>query len=336
VGIIVRPRWPGLALLLLAPSIPELLTGSTPITTLFVNPIFFALAFLGIVGLYGGGALLIREFVVYFHKGWASVLLLGAAYGIGEEGFAVHTFFQPSGPPVNALGSYGAAFGVDWLWALGLTVFHATYSIALPILLTGLFFPAARDVRWLDRGGLLLTAIAYLVVVGLFSVTIGHGPTPLAFALFLSVALVLIFLAGWVPRDLLRVRPGARRKHPYALAAAASLPFDFWTVNLILSNRPVVPALVTGILTLFVGLLAALLILRLADPREPEWTKFYLAVGMLGVLFVWDVVIEFAVPGILVVSLVFLYLLYRLHKELNLRGPSLPRTTGRAELTPSL
>jgi hypothetical protein len=316
-----------LALLLLAPSIPELLTGSTPITTLFYAPAFFALSFVGIVALYGGGALLIREFVVYFHKGWASVLLLGAAYGIGEEGFAVHTFFEPSGPPVNALGQYGHAFGVNWLWALGLTIFHATYSIALPILLAGLIFPKERDVRWLDRGAVGVTAGVYLFIVVLFSLVVGHGPSPAAFALFLAIALVLIALAAWVPKELLRPRDGPARIRPWVLATVAALPFAFWTVVLILSSRPVLPAYVTGILTVLVGLGAATVILRYGGTLRPEWTKFYLATGMLGILFGWDVIVEFSVPGILLVTAAFGYLLYWLRRRL---------VTREAAMTPSL
>jgi hypothetical protein len=325
VRILLRPRWPVLALLLLAPSIPELLTGSTPITTLFEAPAFFAISFLGIDGLYGTGALLIREFVVYFQKGWASVLLLGAAYGIGEEGFAVHTFFEPSGAPVDALGSYGHAFGVNWLWALGLMVFHATYSIALPILLVGLIFPREQKVRWLDRGAAGLTAAVYLFVVGLFSVVVGHGPTPAAFAFFLGLALALIALAWWVPGEPLRPREGPMRTAPWVLSTAAALPFGFWTVVLVLSSHPLASAWVTGLLTVLVGLLALMVVLRWAGTERPEWAKFYVATGMLGILFAWDVIVEFQVLGILLVSGVFVYFLYWLRRRMLARESMGPR-----------
>jgi len=103
VRILIRPRLPVLALLLLAPSIPELLTGSTPVSRLLVDPAGFAVSFAFDIGLYGTGALLVRELTLVLRKGWASVLLWGAAYGIAEEGLAVHTFFERSGPPVGAL-----------------------------------------------------------------------------------------------------------------------------------------------------------------------------------------------------------------------------------------
>ncbi len=303
------------------------MTGVDPVTEIFVSPwgwLFFLVSFAGIVGLYGGGALLIREFVTYYHKGWASVLLLGAAYGIGEEGFAVHTFFETSGSPVNAFATYGHAFGVNWLWAFGLSIFHATYSIALPILLVGLLYPASRGVRWLDGGAVALTAVVYLFVVALFSVVVGYGPSVATFALFLGIAFVLIALAGWVPRDLLRPLAGAARIPPWGIAVAASLPFDCWTVLLILSSHPVMPAWAAGGFTAFVGFIALVIVVRRSGSDRPEWTQFYIATGMIGALAVWDVIVEFSEPFILLVTAFFLYLLIRLRRTLPARDADPP------------
>ncbi len=309
-----------LALLLLAPSIPELLTGSTPISELFTNPAGFAVSYLGDIGLYGTGALLIREFTVAYRKGWASVLLLGAAYGIAEEGLAVHTFFAPPGGTVGALGAYGHLFGVNWLWALGLTGFHATYSIALPILLTQLWFPKAKDVRWLDRGLIGLLTGVYLFEVALFSLVVGHGPDPLQLAFFLSVEVVLVGLAVVVPRDLLRLRPGSRALGRTGLVLAGTLEFDAWIGVLFLANFPKeVPATLAAALVVGVNLGALALVVRGVSPNGLDRSKFRFAVGMLAVLFVWDVPVEFAIPGILGVSAVFAYLLYRLGRTLRRR-----------------
>jgi hypothetical protein len=282
----------------------------------------FAIQFLGIVGLYGTGALLIREFAVYFRKGWASILLLGAAYGIAEEGLAVHTFFEPAGQsPVGALGWYGHAFGVNWLWALGLTAFHAVYSIALPILITVLFFPEVKNERWLDRGAIALLAGIYLFVVALFSVVVGHGPTPAVLAVFLAIEAVLIYLAWRVPADLLRVRAGPSRLGPWALVLAGTLFFDAWTAVLVFSSTGGrFPAIAAAAVLVAVSLAAIFLVLRRVGTSGLERSEFYFATGMLGVLFVWDFVVEFSEPGILLVSAAFAYLLYRLHLRLKARA----------------
>jgi hypothetical protein len=321
VRLLVRPRLPVLALLLLAPTIPELLTGSTPISELVFDPLGFAIGFLGIVGLYGTGALLIREFAVYFRKGWASILLLGAAYGIAEEGLAVHTFFEPAGlPPVGALGSYGHAFGVNWLWALGLTGFHAVYSIALPILLVQLWFPEAKDVRWLDRGLVALVASIYLFVVALFAVVVGHGPSPPILALFLAIEAGLLALAYLAPPDLLRVRPGPSRIGPWGIALTGTLFFDGWTLVLVFSTSAGrIPAALAALALVAISAGAVGIVLRRVGTQHLDRSEFYFATGMMGALFVWDILVEFTVPGILVVSAVFAYLLYRLHRTLRAR-----------------
>ena len=322
--ILLRPRRPVLALLLFAPGIAELLTGSTPITRLFFDPIGFLLSFGFDVALYGTGALLIREFAVVFRKGWASILLLGAAYGIAEEGFAVHTFFQATGSPVNALGTYGHAFGVNWVWALGLSVFHATYSIALPILLTQLWFPLVKDVRWFDPSALGLVGAIYLATVVIFDVTSGHGPSPAAFALFLAVALLLVGLARWIPRNLLAVGPGRARVGPWGIALAGTLGFDAWILVLLLSTSRL-PAIITAAIFVLIDLGALALVLRRLGADDLEGSKFWFATGMLGILFVWDVAVaEFSVPGIVLVSAVFAYVQYRLGTTLRARGVLAP------------
>lgn len=44
---------------------------------------------------YGFGALTIREFLIRWKKGWPSLLILGLAYGIFEEGIVVYSVFDP-------------------------------------------------------------------------------------------------------------------------------------------------------------------------------------------------------------------------------------------------
>ena len=325
--ILIRPRLPVLALLLLAPSIPELLTGSTPISELFFNPPGFAVGFTLDVALYGCGALLIREFSVAYQKGWASILLLGAAYGIAEEGFEVHTFFEPSGSPVGALGSYGHLYGVNWLWALALTIFHATYSIALPILLTRLWFPAVKDARWLDRGAVALLSVVYVGEVGIFGFLVGHGPSPAALAFFVGVVAALIALALWAPRDLLHVSMGATRLGRATLVLLGATPFLAYVVVLVASESHGVPAVLAGLFLVAADAAVLGVLLRYVGSVDLERSEFRFAVGMLSALFAWDVVLEFIVgPEILLVTAVFVYLLYRLDRTLLARAhpPGVP------------
>jgi len=139
--------WPALTLFFLAPMLAELLSGSAPPVEFF-NP--FAL--LVLPALYGSGAILVRELRVRWGKGWPTVFALGAAYGIVEEGLMVKSFFDPNWMDLGPLGSYGRWAGVNWVWSLELTIFHAVFSIAIPILLVELLFPAQRDQKQRDDG----------------------------------------------------------------------------------------------------------------------------------------------------------------------------------------
>ena len=68
---------PAVVLFFLSPAIGELLSTSSPPAEFF-NPFTLLLQ----ASLYGSGALLVRELAHRWGKGWPSVLLLGAAYGV--------------------------------------------------------------------------------------------------------------------------------------------------------------------------------------------------------------------------------------------------------------
>jgi len=315
-----------LTLLLLAPAVPELLTGSTPITRLAVDPVGFFVGFGLDVALYGTAALLLRELAVALRKGWGTILLWGAAYGIGEEGFAVHTFFERSGPPVGALTVYGSAWGVNWLWALGLTIFHATYSIALPILLVRLAFPRARAERWLDPGALVLLAAVYLADVVLLSSAVRDPPGPLQFAFFLTVAGVLLAAGALLPRDLLRPRQGRSRLGPWGVGVAGALGWSGWLTVLLLAGTRAFSAWVAAGTLLAFDAVALAVVLTAVGTDHLERDEVRFAAGMLIPLFLWDVLLEAAIPGLVVVGAIAAYLLYRLAREVDRRDP-IPRET---------
>lgn len=145
----MRRLAPVFVLLFLSPAVAELLSGSTPLAQFF-NPLSLLLE----LGLYGAGAILIRELARRRGLGWTSILILGAAYGMVEEGLQIQSFFNVHHPDLGNLAVYGRALDVNWVWAGHLTVYHAVWSITIPILLTELLFPARRAQPWLGRRGL--------------------------------------------------------------------------------------------------------------------------------------------------------------------------------------
>ena len=159
--------WPVVSLLILAPVTGELLSSSSPPAEFF-QPISFIL----LTALYGGGALLVRELTRRWERGWITVVLLGMAYGIYEEGIAMRSFFDPNWMDLGLLGEYGRALGVNWIWSIALTLFHAVISISVPILLVELTFPAHKDVPWLGKKGPVVCSavlLGFLLPASFFS-----------------------------------------------------------------------------------------------------------------------------------------------------------------------
>jgi len=212
---------PILVLLLLSPGIPEYLSGSSPLNDVVLNPPWFLIQ-LGLnLGLYGPGVLLIREASVRWPKsGMIPVLILGAAYGILEEGIALSTLFNPDASVVHSLGSFGHFMGVNTVWLPGVLMVHMVFSIGLPIFLLGLALPETRGVRLLsDRGTRWAFAILGLDVALLLGIIVFGAYFWMGWPLFLgsfgAIAL-LILVAYWWPSS------------SSAAPAAPPKPEGFW------------------------------------------------------------------------------------------------------------
>jgi hypothetical protein len=120
------------------------------------------------VGLYGCGALLVRETVARRRLNAVGVLLLGAAYGIIEEGLTCKSFFNLHWTDTGFLSVYGRGWGVNWVWTFGLIAYHMVVSIAVPVFLTEALFPLRAQEPWLRRRGWIIasTSLGLVVILG--------------------------------------------------------------------------------------------------------------------------------------------------------------------------
>lgn len=269
---------PAVLLFFLAPAIGELLSGSAPPAEFFS---FFGLVALGI--LYGGGALLAREMTRRWGQGWPSLLLLGAAYGIIEEGLMVKSFFDPTWMDLGVLGVYGRWGGVNWVWSLELTIYHAVFSIAIPVLLTTLAFPGQRQQAWLSPRGFRWMA-ALFVLNGIFITLFltPYRPPVIPYLAAVSAVLWLVRRAQRLPHreGLQGNSPLHRARWFYFAGFGATLAFFF--TNWVLPNTSL-PPLATMLLTVVVAYLAYKRIRRaisvLLLPRESHLLS--LAAGAL-------------------------------------------------------
>jgi hypothetical protein len=199
-------RRAALALVLLAPVVAELTLGTVPMAMAWLVLLY--------VPIYGAGVLLIRELVRRTGGGWGSVLLMGVAYGLIEEGLALQSLTSPH--------LYGAAewaprlFGINTAYTELNLPYHAVFSVVIPIALVELLFRGHGHAPYLRRGGLVITGIVALLGVGLLRVSVppseDPGYTLPIVALIIIVVLVAVssFLALRVlPRLPVRTSPGA-------------------------------------------------------------------------------------------------------------------------------
>lgn len=209
---------PTLALFIIAPVFGELFSGSAPLNE-FVNPI----TFLTLALLYGCGAIIVRELVIRWEKGWPSLLLLGLAYGIYEEGLLVQSFFDPTWMDLGTLAVYGRVAGVNWVWTEHLMLFHALISIAASIIFVEMLYPTRRRERWvISRTWWILNWVGFVGIYLIWELLTHYEPgLGLRIASWLSV-FALVGLARVVPARILK--PVERR---------VPRPWRFWLAGFV-------------------------------------------------------------------------------------------------------
>jgi hypothetical protein len=119
----------------------------------------------------------------------------------------VKSFFDPAWMDLGALGQFGRFLEVNWVWAVLLTVYHAVFSIAIPIALVEMALPRQRGERWTtDRQlHIFMVLIAAVTAFGFVFLT-PYRPPPLQY----SAAAACVLAAGWAAHRMgrLRWRPG--------------------------------------------------------------------------------------------------------------------------------
>ena len=283
------------SLIILATTLAEVLTGSTPLPTIVPYPI----GFVANMGLYGGGALLIREASVRWTKRWGTILLLGGAYAVGEEGFAAKTMINPNSP-INGNQAYSHWLGVNWVPLAALTIFHAGFSIAVPILLLELLFPETKGRRLLRNKGIGITIAVYGLTVFLLTTFLGDPYViTLGVRIFLAVyAAAFIAAAYRIPRSFLQAsRETPDRRERNFLLLGLGVMIGFFVIGGGLTplgglTEQFLPWPVT--VTLFVTLagLTAWYLVRHAGRSENDLAKIAFVLGMIIIFVPMDLMLE--------------------------------------------
>ncbi|MEU8061196.1 hypothetical protein [Microbispora bryophytorum] len=204
-------RRAALLLAVITPLVAEFTLGNPPLRMAWLLLLW--------IPIYGAGVVLVRELVRRAGTGWTGVLLLGAAYGIVEEGLALQALSSPT--IYGAAGWAPRVLGLNSAYAELQIPYHAVFSAAIPILLTDLIVPSLRDRPYLGRLGTWLAGAVFVLGALLLRVTVvtsidpGYEAPPAILA-GCAAAVVLLTAAGLR----LKVRPGMPSISPPAPAAA--------------------------------------------------------------------------------------------------------------------
>jgi len=255
------PVW---TLLVLAPVIAEVLSGSTRTSILFV--------LIPEIMVWGVGALLCRELVRRWRAGGVSLLTLGLALSVAEEFVIQQTSIAPL-PFPGAHADYGRMWGINLVYLLFMLAYESVWVVLVPVSVTELIFPDRRELPWLGRGGWIACSVAFLL-----------GS--------------LMAWFGWVKQA--RPRLGASQYTPSSgmIGAALAVIAGLIALAYVLRNvgRPVegrtVPAWLAGLIALGMGAAWFELIGQIFIPHPIEpWTSAFAAGAVWAVLalvlFAW-------------------------------------------------
>jgi hypothetical protein len=312
-------RHPILFLALLTPGIPEYLSGSSALADILLNPGWFVLGLLFNLGMYVPGVLLVREAQVRWNKGWATVLALGAAYAIVEEGIGLSTMFDPKTSPFGAVGNYGHFLGVNWVWVPEVMLIHMIFSIGVPLVLFSYLFPELRGKSLISGRQVLVVAAILTVDITILLIFVSRligywmGDSVLLGALF-SVAGICA-LAYLLPKNLLQPRPGPPRRGPLAFGMVGAI-FYLGTILLVsvLENAHVPAVLVALSIPAYCGVFLWW-VLRNAGTIAHERQLVAFCFGLILPLIVIGAAVQILVPFVLVADVLALLLFRHLYRK---------------------
>lgn len=213
-----------LTVLLLAPWFAEMSWGGYPLTDLPLILLFLA-------PMYGGAAILIREIARRSGRGWPTIILLAAAFGVLQAGLVDQSLFNPAYDrydfqhPVHL-----GVIDVSLYYLLAFVAGHVVASIVAPIAVAECWSRRSNG-PWLTRRSASVLAGLYVLatVVNHLGVKdeVGHGfqasPTQVAAAAATVVALVMAALCR-------RSRPATETPvpRPTILAAVGFAAYLFY------------------------------------------------------------------------------------------------------------
>lgn len=271
-GPATQTRWiPVLIVMILAPWFAELSWGGYPVTDLPLIVLFLG-------PMYGGAALLIREVTRRTGRGWPTIVLLAAAFGVLQSGLIDQSLFNPHYGRYNFQQPvHIEAIDISLYYLVNFVAGHVINSIAVPIALAESWSRRGRE-PWLSRRGIWIVAMGYAAATMVNFIgnkdEDGNGfqASPLQVGVAVAVVLFLIAVAlCW--RCL--TTTGTRVPSPRILAAAGFIAYLFY-----LPGESGV-ALVCGVLVIAISMMSIG-----SWSRSRRWTSDHILALVLGTVLV--------------------------------------------------
>jgi hypothetical protein len=277
---------PIIVLFILSPIIAELLSGSTPVSR--AEQLIFESVF------YGSAALLIRELVRRYQLGWFSMILLGFAFGIVEECLLLQSAFNPHFLTYDI--TFGRLWGVNWAWAEIIITNHSIWSITMPVLFAEMIFPDRKSQPWLNKIGIVVFAVLFLVSSFGFYTTFykmsGFTTSWIHYTVAGLLALIIIVTAIKLP-----VKPLVKYHYKTPPAWVIGIIFFFvsliWLnlLSLVFKKDPAIPAWFVELSGIVILSVVLLFILGWINSKWNDIHRFSLASGALSASLIFGLFI---------------------------------------------
>jgi hypothetical protein len=197
----------------------------------------------------------------------------------------VKSFFDPSWMDLGILGEYGRFAGVNCVWSLDLTIYHAVFSITIPVLLVELAFPEEKGRPWLGRRGfrILSLLLAADVAFGFLALT-PYRPPAVPYLLAAAAVLALAVLARRLPAGHVEaVSEGRTLGRPSGfLAAGFVTTLGFFLLLWAAPNTGIPPGVLLALTASYIGGVWLAIRAVARGGSLPATHRLALAAGALG------------------------------------------------------
>jgi hypothetical protein len=235
----------------------------------------------------------------------------------------VRSFFSPTWKDLGILGTYGRWLGTNWVWAEWLAIYHAIFSITIPIFLVELTCPQSKTRIWLSSRMRILFhgLLVFAIVLGFFAFPYDPGVLAIAGSIAAVVAL------GWLAKRIPNISP-TQRNLKVSWKILVPLGFSVPAIFFFFFNSALIP-IAAG--TMIVGALMVLgyekLLTRWARRGFTDLQKLGLITGALGFFALFfDFILDLFLGrlGTSVLGVAFIAYLLWIRKKIILQLPGKP------------